>query len=81
MSLVYNFFAGLGRLIPAALEKIGAVLLLAFGLGAIFGFVLGYGDKSWLWLFVPFISMIVMWYELDEGTLVFILLMLLAFFL
>ena len=81
MSVIYNFFAGIGRLVPAVLEKVGAVLLLAFGLGAIFGYFIGFNDKTWLWLFIPFISMIVMWYELDEGTLIFILLMLFAFFL
>jgi len=77
MSFAYNFFKGIAESIPVIVRKIGAVMLFFFSLGMLFGYFV-VANVSPIILLFPFIAMVVMWYDLDQGVLVFILLMLVA---
>ena len=80
MGKINDFFAGVKKAIPEIAKKIGAFLLAVFFIGMLFGyFIAGKGPDAWLWLlFVP-ISIIITWYKLDEGMLVFLLILVAAF--
>ena len=78
MSFTYNFFKGILDGIPVIVRKIGAVLLFFFSMGMLFGYFI-VANVSPIILLFPVIAMIVMWHDLDQGILVFILLMVVAF--
>ena len=80
MSVLYNLMNGIANAIPVLLAKIGTFFLFIFTGGMVLGYFfasLGYG---YFILLVPVVSMIVMWKKLDEGALVFVALMAIAFF-
>lgn len=80
MSIIYRFVKGITSAIPVILAKLGAVMLFFIGLGMLLGYYFGTGETHWWVLFIPFVAMAVMWRDLDEGVLVLLLLILVAFF-
>ena len=80
MGFVSDFIEGTKKAIPGIAAKVGSFLLFIFALGMLFGYFI-VAQKGAIFLLVPIISMSVMYYKLDEGTLVFILLMAIAIFL
>jgi hypothetical protein len=74
MAYVYNFFKGILKSIPVILAKIGTMLLFIFTLGLFAGYLIAVLHISPLLLAVPVISMFVMWYRLDEGFLLLVIL-------
>ena len=79
MGVVNEFITGVKKAIPEIARKIGTVFLFIFFLGALFGFTAA--TKSPLFLFVPLIAMMITYYKLDEGILVFIILTLIMVFI
>ena len=79
MGFVKEFIDGVKKAIPGIAAKIGTFLLFIFALGMFFGYFI-VAQKGAIYLLVPIISMAVMYYKLDEGTAVFLLLMALAVF-
>jgi hypothetical protein len=81
MGFVNDFIQGLKKAIPALVKKLVAFLFFIFILGMLFGYwVIATGKPSY-YLLIPVISMLVIYYKLDEGFLLFIILMLAAFML
>ncbi|HIH21443.1 MAG: hypothetical protein J4478_00945 [Candidatus Diapherotrites archaeon] len=80
MGFVSDFIEGTKKAIPGIAAKVGSFLLFIFVLGMLFGYFI-VAQKGAIFLLVPIISMAVMYYKLDEGTLVFVLLMAVAIFL
>ncbi len=76
MAFVANFFSGIVKAIPLLLVKIGTFLLLIFTVGMFAGYVMATLHLSPLLLAIPVIAMFVMWYRLDEGILLLVLLLL-----
>ncbi|MBI5884615.1 hypothetical protein HZB89_00790 [archaeon] len=82
MGHVNNFFQSTKKAIPLIAARIGAFLLFIFALGMFFGYFIALkGPNEWFWLLGPVAAMIVTWQKLDEGYLLFFLLLLLAVFL
>jgi len=79
MGFVKDFIDGAKKAIPGIAAKIGTFLLFIFMLGMFFGYFI-VAQKGAIYLLVPIVSMAVMYYKLDEGTAVFLLLMALAIF-
>jgi len=77
MSFINDFIDGAKKAIPAIAAKIGTFLLLIFALGMFFGYYI-VAQKGPIYLLVPLVSMVVMYYKLDEGFLVFAALMAIA---
>lgn len=73
MGLVSDLIEGTKKAIPEIAKKIGTFLLFVFTLGVFFGYFI-VAEKGPIYLLVPVVSMFVMYYKLDEGTLVFVLL-------
>lgn len=73
MGLVNDFITYLKKAIPSLVKKVGTFLLFVFLLGVFFGYFI-VANKGPIYLLVPLISMAVMYYRLDEGVLVFVLL-------
>ncbi len=75
---VANFFDKIVKAIPIILTKIGTILMLIFVVGMIAGYlVFAMGLTPAIFL-IPIVAMFVMWYRLDEGVLLLILLALLV---
>lgn len=74
MTVVANFFSKIIKAIPALVAKIGTVLLLIFTIGMITGYIFALGAITPAIFLVPIVAMAVMWYRLDEGVLILILL-------
>tara|TARA_Y100000310_G_scaffold334097_1_gene413028 strand:- start:7486 stop:7728 length:243 start_codon:yes stop_codon:yes gene_type:complete len=66
--------------IPVLISKVGTFILFLFALGMIVGYFLAQAGYNYFILLVPVVAMAIMWYKLDEGTLVFIMLLAVAFF-
>lgn len=79
MGFVSDFVGFVKKTIPVVVRKVMTVLLFIFTLGMFFGYWLALSKPPY-YLLIPIISMVVMYYKLDEGFLVFILLMLAAFY-
>jgi uncharacterized protein YacL len=74
MGQVANFFSRIIKSIPVLLAKVGTIILLIFTAGLFTGYLIAVLHLSPILLAVPVISMFVMWYKLDEGVLVLLLL-------
>ncbi len=79
MTLVYNLMKNIAKGIPVLLAKIGTVFLFLFTIGMFAGYFFATMGYSYFILLVPFVSMAVMWQKLDEGAMVFVALMAIAF--
>ncbi len=80
MSFVVDTGKGIVNAVPVIIAKIGTVLLFIFSMGLITGYMIAFYHISPLFLFIPFVAMIVMWKKLDEGVLALIILIILAAF-
>ncbi len=77
---VASFFDKIVKTIPIILTKIGTILMLIFVVGMIAGYlVFAMGATPAIFL-IPIVAMFVMWYRLDEGVILLILLTLLVVF-
>ena len=74
MTVVANFFGKIVKAIPVLVAKVGTVLLLIFTIGMAAGYALALGAITPAVFLIPLITMAVMWYRLDEGVLILILL-------
>lgn len=74
MTVVANFFSKVIKAIPVLVAKVGTVLLLIFTIGMVAGYALALGAVTPAIFLVPLAAMAVMWYRLDEGVLILILL-------
>jgi hypothetical protein len=79
MAIVYNIAKGILNSIPVIATKVATFVLLLFTLGLVIGYTLGITGRPPTYVIIPVIALIVMWYKLDEGFLIFILLSILAF--
>ena len=77
---VANFFDKIVKAIPILLTKIGTILLLIFTLGMIAGYLVFAMGLTPLIFLIPITAMVVMWYRLDEGVFLLLLLALLVIF-
>ncbi|MFH1240141.1 MAG: hypothetical protein V1672_02895 [Candidatus Diapherotrites archaeon] len=77
MSLFYNFFKGIIDGIPVLLRKIGSVLIMFFFIGALFGYYLSMTQTSVFYFLLMGLAIPVMWRDLDQGILLFILVLIL----
>ncbi len=77
---VASFFGSMAKAIPVLLLKAGAFLLLLFTLGLFAGYYIAWAGISPTIFLIPLIAMVVMWYKLDEGVFVLVLLTLLVVF-
>ena len=75
---VANFFNNLVKAIPALVAKIGTILLLLFTVGLVVGYFVATAAITPFVFLIPVAAMFVMWYRLDEGVLVLVLLGLLV---
>ena len=80
MAFVANLFKDIAKSIPILLAKVGTILLFIFTFGLFSGYIIAAVGISPVFLLIPVISMIVMWYKLDEGAFVLILLTAIAVF-
>ncbi|MDP6670700.1 MAG: hypothetical protein QGI60_02700 [archaeon] len=79
MSRVANLGSGLINQIPLLFAKIGTVLLFILTIGMAARYFFALSGYSYIILLVPIASMAVMWKKLDEGTLLFVVLLALLF--
>ena len=79
MGFVKDFIEWSKKAIPSIAAKIGTFLLFIFALGMFFGYFI-VAQKGAIYLLVPIVAMAVMYYKLDEGILVFVLLLAVAVF-
>ena len=79
MAIVANFFGSVLKSIPVLLAKVGTILLLVFTFGMLAGYGIAALDISPIVFFIPVAAMLVMWYRLDEGVFVLLLLAVLFF--
>ena len=80
MTVVANFFNRLVKAIPVILLKIGTVLLLIFTVGMLAGYAVATMNITPVIFLIPIVAMLIMWYKLDEGVFILILLTLLLLF-
>jgi hypothetical protein len=80
MTVIYNLMRRVKKTIPALVAKIGTFFLLIFTAGMVSGYFLAVLGYSYFILLVPVAAMAVMWQKLDEGAIVFVVLMATAFF-
>ncbi len=80
MTVVANFFGRLIKAVPVLIAKVATFLLLLFTLGLFSGYAIATMHLSPALLAIPVVAMFVMWYRLDEGVLVLVLLGLLVLF-
>ena len=59
--------------IPVLIRKIGCVFLFVYWMGMISGYLLAAGSYNPLVIAMPFFGLLVMWYDLDQGILVLLL--------
>ena len=79
MSRIANLGSGLINQIPLLFAKIGTVLLFILTIGMAAGYFFALSGYSYIILLVPIASMAVMWKKLDEGTLLFVVLLAVIF--
>jgi len=72
MGLIYSIGHFITSSIPAILAKLGSVMLLVFAAGMFAGYWFAQTGYSTIVLFIPLISILVMWQKLDEGAITFI---------
>ena len=80
MTLIANFFNRLAKAIPALVAKIGTFLLLIFTLGLLAGYFVATAGISPVLFLIPVAAMFVMWYRLDEGVFLLVVLTVLVVF-
>jgi len=80
MTLVANFFSKLIKAIPVLALKLGTILVLIFTIGMVAGYAILAANITPAVFIIPIIAMFIMWYKLDEGVFVLILLTLLVIF-
>ena len=80
MSHVENFFGRMLRSIPILATKIGTVLVFIFTIGLLGGYYIATAGVTPALFLIPIAAMLVMWYKLDEGVFVLILLTILVLF-
>jgi len=80
MSHVETFFGKVIQSIPVLATKIGTVLLFIFTLGLLAGYYISASGISPALFLIPIAAMLVMWYKLDEGVFVLVLLTILVLF-
>jgi len=80
MGFVSNLFNGLIESIPVLITKVATIILGIFVVGLFLGYFLGFAGFPTQYLLIPLITLLVMWYKLDEGVMVLLLLLLLVFF-
>lgn len=80
MAFVANLFNGIIKAIPSLVAKIGTVLLLIFTIGLVAGYAIAIAGITPFIFLIPVAAMFVMWYRLDEGVLVLIILTALVLF-
>ncbi len=80
MTVVANFFNRIVKAIPVILLKIGTVLLLIFTVGMLAGYAVATMNITPVIFLIPIVAMLIMWYRLDEGVFVLVLLTLLLIF-
>ena len=72
MGIFYNFFKGVVDGIPVLLRKIGSVLIAFFFIGTLFGYYLYMTQMSVIYFILLALTIPVMWRDLDQGVLLFI---------
>jgi len=80
MTVIANFFNNLVKAIPVLVAKVGTILLLIFTLGLFGGYAVALTGITPFIFLIPIVAMLIMWYKLDEGVFVLILLTLLVIF-
>lgn len=80
MSIVAKILNDLTKAIPILITKICTVLLLIFTVGMLAGFAIATANINPAVFLIPAAAMLVMWYKLDEGTLLLLVLVLLVVF-
>ena len=80
MTVVATFFNRLARAIPALVAKVGTILLLIFTVGMLAGYAMSIMGVTPFLFVIPIVAMFVMWYRLDEGVFLLLLLSLLVVF-
>lgn len=80
MTLVANFFNSVLKSIPVLIAKVGTILLLIFTVGMAAGYAVATISLTPLVFLIPVVAMLVMWYKLDEGVLVLLILTILVVF-
>ncbi len=73
MPIFYNFFKGIVNGIPIILARIGSILITFFFMGALFGYYLYMTQMSILYFIILALTIPIMWRNLDQGVLLFIL--------
>lgn len=79
MGVVAKFLNDLTKAIPVLITKVCTVLLLIFTLGMLLGFAIATANINPAVFLIPVAAMVVMWYKLDEGMLLLVILLLLIF--
>ena len=77
---VASFFDKILKTIPILLAKVGTILMLIFTIGMVAGYLVFAMGLTPLIFIIPIAAMFVMWYRLDEGVLLLVLLALLVIF-
>ena len=77
---VASFFDNIIKSVPTILTKVGTILMLIFTVGMVAGYFVFSMGISPLIFIIPVVAMVIMWYKLDEGVLLLILLSLLVIF-
>jgi hypothetical protein len=80
MTFVANLFNNILKAIPVLIAKVGTILLLIFTVGMAAGYALATMSITPLVFLIPLVAMFVMWYKLDEGVLVLLILSILIVF-
>ena len=79
MGFVFDFMKWVANAIPVLIAKVATFLLIVFTFGLFAGYALAFLGYSPYYLLIPVIGMVVMWYKLDEGFVLLLLLLTLAF--
>lgn len=79
MGVVFDFVLKLIKSVPVLIRKVMTIILLIFTLGLFIGYATASSNQPIALFIIPVIAMAVMWYKLDEGVLVLILLLVVVF--
>lgn len=80
MTVIYKLMRWIKHTIPVLFAKIGTFFLFIFTIGMVAGYFFATLGYNYFILLVPVVAMVVMWQKLDEGALVFVALIAIAFF-
>jgi len=80
MTIVANIFNNILKSIPILIAKVGTILLLIFTVGMAAGYALATMSITPFVFLIPVAAMFIMWYKLDEGVLVLLILTILIIF-